>query len=95
MTADPSPTELPKRDLRFNEGVSTGFEIARGISCNVILDDPLIDVYSKHVCDLFTKDSYHRNISVNLITQFFSVVSLFLGHFSKREISGRIEERHG
>jgi len=35
----------------------------------VILDDLLNDVYSKQVCDLFTKGSYHRNISVILITQ--------------------------
>ena len=35
----------------------------------MILDDLLNDVYSKQVCDLFTKGSHHRNISVILITQ--------------------------
>jgi len=35
----------------------------------VILDDLLNDVYSKQVCDLFTRGSLHRNISVILITQ--------------------------
>jgi len=68
-TAIPSPTKLPKSDLYFNEGVPTDFEDARGRPCLVILDDLLNDVYSKQVCDLFTKCSHHRNISVILITQ--------------------------
>jgi len=68
-TAVPSPTELPKSDVNFNEGVPTDFENARGRPCLVILDDKLNDVHSKQVCDLFTKCSHHRNISVILITQ--------------------------
>ena len=35
----------------------------------MILDDLLNDVYSKQVCDMFTRGSHHRNISVILITQ--------------------------
>ena len=35
----------------------------------MILDDLLNVVYSEQVCDLFTKGSHHRNISVILITQ--------------------------
>ena len=35
----------------------------------IILDDLLNEVYSKDVCELFTKGSHHRNISVILITQ--------------------------
>jgi hypothetical protein len=35
----------------------------------ILLDDLLNNAYSKDVCDLFTKDSHHRNISVILITQ--------------------------
>jgi len=69
-TAVPSPAVLPKkRDIRFNEGVPTDFANARGRPCLVILDDLLNDAYSKQVCDLFTKGSHHRNISVILITQ--------------------------
>ena len=68
-TAVPSPTELPKSEVNFNEGVPADFENARGIPCLVILDDLLYDVYSKQVCDLITKGSNHRNISVILITQ--------------------------
>jgi len=69
-TAVPSPTELPKKsDVHFNEGVPTDYENAHGRTCLVILDDLLNDVYSKEMCDLFTKGSHHRNISVILITQ--------------------------
>ena len=35
----------------------------------MILDVLLNDVYSKQVCDLFTKGSHQRNISVILLTQ--------------------------
>jgi hypothetical protein len=33
-----------------------------------VLDDLLNKVYSRAVCDLFTKGSHHRNLSVILIT---------------------------
>ena len=67
-TAVLSPTVLP-RNIRINEGVQADFDNARGRPCLVILDDLLNDVYSKHVCDLFTKGSHHRNISVIQFTQ--------------------------
>ena len=35
----------------------------------VVLDDLLNVAYSREVCDLFIKDSHHRDISVILITQ--------------------------
>ena len=34
----------------------------------MILDDLVNDVYSKQVCELFTRGSHHRNSSVILIT---------------------------
>ena len=40
-----------------------------GRPCLIILDDLLNEVYLKDVCDLFTKGSHHRNISVIVITQ--------------------------
>jgi len=54
-TAVPSPTEMPKRYLHFNEGVPTEFENARGRTCLVNLNYLLNDVSSKHVCDLFNE----------------------------------------
>ena len=68
-TAVPPQTELSKLDVHFNEGVPADFEYARGRSCPVILHILLNDVYSKQLCDLFTKGSHHRNISVIMITQ--------------------------
>jgi len=67
-------TALPKqllkwKKIRFHKGVPSDFNNARGKPCLVIFDDLLNDVYSKEVCDLFTKGSHHRNISVILITQ--------------------------
>jgi hypothetical protein len=35
----------------------------------IVLDDLLNEAYSRDMCDLFTKGSHHRNISVILITQ--------------------------
>jgi ABC-type phosphate transport system ATPase subunit len=37
-----------------------------------VLDDLLNEAYSRAVCDLFTKGSHHRDLSVILITQIFS-----------------------
>jgi hypothetical protein len=37
----------------------------------LILDDLLNQVYSEAVCDLFTKGSHHRNVSVFVLTQNF------------------------
>jgi len=68
-TAVPSPNILTNKNVRFNEGVPADFDNARGRPCLVILDDLLNDVYSKRVCDLFTKGSHRRNISLILITQ--------------------------
>jgi len=55
--------------IRVHKGVQEKFENKNGKPCLVILDDLLVVAYSKEVCNLFTKGSHHRNISVNLITQ--------------------------
>ena len=55
--------------VRFHVGVPEKIgEAQGGKPCLVILDDLLNDVYSEQVCDLYTKGSHHRNISVILIT---------------------------
>jgi hypothetical protein len=61
--------QLGKINIRYHEGVPENFDNAHGTPCLVILDDLLNDVYSQQVCNLFTKGSHHRNISVILITQ--------------------------
>jgi len=66
---------VPRRELAslhkdsFHEGVHQNFGNNHGKPCLIILDDLLNEVYSKDVCDLFTKGSHHRNISLILITQ--------------------------
>ena len=57
------------RDIHFNEGVQENFENKKGKPCFIILDDLLNDVYPEEVCNIFTKGSHHRNISIILITQ--------------------------
>jgi len=56
-------------NVSFNEGVPEGFGSANGKPCLVILDDLLNDVYSKKMCEQFTRVSHDRNISVIFIIQ--------------------------
>jgi len=62
------PSRLPA-DISIHEGVPEDFGSANGEPSLVILDDQLNNVYSKQVCELFTRGSHHRNISVILINQ--------------------------
>jgi ABC-type glutathione transport system ATPase component len=57
------------KDVSFHNGVPQNFGIDHGKPCLIILDDLLNEDYSKGICDLFTKGSHHRNISLILITQ--------------------------
>jgi GTPase SAR1 family protein len=65
-TAVPS---LKKANIKYHEGVPEEIGDAYGRPSLLILDDLLNQVYSQRVCDLFTKGSHHRNVSVILITQ--------------------------
>ena len=58
-----------KNKICFNEGEPADIENSSGRTCLIILDDLLNNVYSEDVCELFTKGSRHRNISIILITQ--------------------------
>jgi len=80
-TAVPTRQQLPS-NTTYHKGVPENFDGDGGKSCLVILDNLLNDVYSKQVCDLFTRGSHHRNISVILITQ-----NLFLQGRYSRHIS--------
>jgi len=68
-SAVPSSHQLPA-NIRYNKCVPEEFGSANGEPCLVILDYLLTDVYSKQVCELFTRGSHHRSISVILITQY-------------------------
>jgi len=56
-------------NITYQEGLPENYGNALGEASLLILDDLLNQVYSKDVCDLFTKGSHHRNINVLLRTQ--------------------------
>jgi hypothetical protein len=60
-----------RKNAQIRESVHENFENDHGLLCLFILDDLLKEVYLRAVCDLFTKGSHHRNLSVILITQKF------------------------
>jgi hypothetical protein len=60
-----------KKNGQVRKGLPVNFENVQGLPCLFILDDLLNKVYSRAVCDLFTKGDHHRNLSVILITQTF------------------------
>jgi hypothetical protein len=70
-TAFPSQqlASLKKANIKYHEGVPEEICDANGRPSLLILDDLLNQVYSQKVCDLFTKGSHLRNVSVILITQ--------------------------
>jgi GTPase SAR1 family protein len=60
-----------KQNIKYCEGLPEEKDIgdARGRPSLLILDDLWNQVYSNQVCDIFTKGSHHRSVSVILITQ--------------------------
>lgn len=65
---------LPKDIYSFAENVKVSQEIPdsfENVTNNtlIVLDDLMTSAYTKSICDLFTKGSHHKNISVILITQ--------------------------
>jgi len=69
VTARSLPFPEKSWNVSFHEGFPQNFGNEHGKPCLIILDVLLNEVYSKDVCDLFTKGSHHRNMSVILITQ--------------------------
>ena len=70
VVSDVPPRHLGwTKNVRFKMGVPAYFNNTQGRPCLVILNDLVIDVFSKDVFDLFTKGSHHSYISVILITQ--------------------------
>ena len=55
--------------ITYQEELPETYGNAQGDPSLIVLDDLLNEVYSKDVCDLFTKGNHHRNISVLLLTQ--------------------------
>jgi len=57
-----------RKNVQVRVGLPENFENAQGLPCLFILDDLLNEVFSRAVCDMFTKGSHQRNLSVILIT---------------------------
>jgi len=47
------------KNVSYHKGVPQNFGNDHGRPCPIILDDLLNEVYSKDVCDLFTKGSHY------------------------------------
>jgi hypothetical protein len=60
-----------KKNVLYREGLPEGFGDAQDKPILLILGDLLNQMYSEIVCDLFTKGSHHRNVSVFVLTQNF------------------------
>ena len=56
-------------NVEFIEGIPDEFNTNKNQSTLIILDDLMLESYSKKVCELFTKGSHHRNLAVILVTQ--------------------------
>jgi len=59
-----------RKNVQIHDGVPENSENAQG-KLRLFILDLLNEVYLRAVCDLFTKDSHHRNLSVILTTQNF------------------------
>lgn len=55
-------------NVKISQEVPDSFEHISNDSL-IVLDDLMTSAYTKAVCELFTKGSHHKNISVILITQ--------------------------
>ena len=69
-------------NILFYQGIPEDLTNASNKPLLIILDDLMMDGYNKKVCELFTKGSHHRNISVILVTQ-----NLFHKSSMSRDIS--------
>lgn len=55
--------------IQFVKGIPNEFENEENEPILVVLDDLMMEANSARICELFTKGSHHRNMSVILITQ--------------------------
>jgi len=69
ISAFPYRHLVASKHVRFHKGEPARFNNSGENPCLIILEYLLNTAYWKEVCDLFTKGSHHRNISVILITQ--------------------------
>lgn len=62
------PKNLEFENIEYQSGLPDNFQ--NNNQCNlIILDDLMLDAYGEKICELFTKGSHHRNLSIILVTQ--------------------------
>lgn len=73
LWCSPESTSLPKNlnflNIDFYKSIPETIENEDNENLLLVLDDLMIDVYNKQVCELFTKGSHHRNLSIILLIQ--------------------------
>lgn len=63
------PQNIKFKNIIFHQGIPDEFENFENKPILVVLDDFMLEGNSARVCELFTKGSHHRNMSVILLTQ--------------------------
>jgi len=81
------------KNVQVHEGLPENIENAQGLPCLFILDDLLNEMFSRAVCDLFTKGSHHRNLCDSDYPELFPPSSTLPRHIAECKIFGRIEKR--
>lgn len=56
-------------DIEYNCGIPDNFDNDSNEPILIILDDLMMGAFNDKVCELFTKGSHHRNLSVIVVTQ--------------------------
>lgn len=56
-------------NVEYFKGIPDNFDNEENDPVLVILDDLMMGAFNKQICELFTKGSHHRNLSVIVVTQ--------------------------
>lgn len=63
------PTHVSNKNIEYLNFIPENFTNTTNDPTLIVLDDMMLNAFSKQVCELFTKGSHHRNFSVILVTQ--------------------------
>lgn len=63
------PRNLPFVNTEFLNNIPEQIENENNDNILVVLDDLMLETYNKQVCELFTKGSHHKNLSIILLIQ--------------------------
>lgn len=63
------PSGVSFKNIEYLDSIPDEFINSTNEPTLIILDDMMLNAFSRQVCELFTKGSHHRNFSVVLVTQ--------------------------